>query len=406
MLQTWAGRCRWPRGWASALQALRRGLEADEAALLAQPPDGPRCRAAVSRRRGVEPARGAAPAARRRCGDAAGVRRRRASRHDRRGGALRRRCRSRRAGAPAGRTACSVAFPAPGGRPRWSPGGAARRHRTPPRCWRTPRTRCGWRWNGKRPGRARQETMALRRSQELQRGFLSRLSHELRTPLTAIQGYASSLLQPDVTLGRGVAAALPDPDRGRVGPARPPGRRPARLLRHRVRHLAVAARLVRHPAGARCRHRLPAGRPATAAGAQLVEVDCPTGCRRSGPTTTGWSRSSSTCSSNAIRHNPPGTRVRIRAAPDRAGHGAGHGGRRRTGAAARRRRRRRSSRCGGGAGRPVPAPASGLSIARGIVAAHGGRMELDQPARGTCFRIHLPVGGPRPPRTSAVVADA
>ena len=48
-------------------------------------------------------------------------------------------------------------------------------------------------------GLAHQEATALRRSQELQRGFLSRLSHELRTPLTAIRGYASSLLQPDVT---------------------------------------------------------------------------------------------------------------------------------------------------------------------------------------------------------------
>ncbi len=46
---------------------------------------------------------------------------------------------------------------------------------------------------------AHQEALTLRRSQELQRGFLSRLSHELRTPLTAIRGYASSLLQPDVT---------------------------------------------------------------------------------------------------------------------------------------------------------------------------------------------------------------
>jgi len=47
-----------------------------------------------------------------------------------------------------------------------------------------------------------QEAAALRRSQELQRGFLSRLSHELRTPLTAIRGYASSLMQPDVTWDR------------------------------------------------------------------------------------------------------------------------------------------------------------------------------------------------------------
>src|SRR6185437_1905816 len=38
-------------------------------------------------------------------------------------------------------------------------------------------------------GLAHQEATALRRSQELQRDFLSRLSHELRTPLTAIRGY-------------------------------------------------------------------------------------------------------------------------------------------------------------------------------------------------------------------------
>jgi signal transduction histidine kinase/ABC-type branched-subunit amino acid transport system ATPase component len=45
---------------------------------------------------------------------------------------------------------------------------------------------------------AQREAAALRRSRELQRQFLSRLSHELRTPLTAIRGYASSLLAPDI----------------------------------------------------------------------------------------------------------------------------------------------------------------------------------------------------------------
>ena len=48
-------------------------------------------------------------------------------------------------------------------------------------------------------GIAHQEAAALRRARQLQRGFLSRLSHELRTPLTAIRGYASSLMQTDVT---------------------------------------------------------------------------------------------------------------------------------------------------------------------------------------------------------------
>jgi two-component system, OmpR family, sensor kinase len=34
----------------------------------------------------------------------------------------------------------------------------------------------------------------------------------------------------------------------------------------------------------------------------------------------------------------------------------------------------------------------GLSIAKGIVQAHGGRIELVQPAAaGTCFRVRLPV---------------
>ncbi|MDE3132814.1 MAG: hypothetical protein KGL15_01970, partial [Acidobacteriota bacterium] len=45
---------------------------------------------------------------------------------------------------------------------------------------------------------AQRDAAALRRSRELQRQFLSRLSHELRTPLTAIRGYASSLLAPDI----------------------------------------------------------------------------------------------------------------------------------------------------------------------------------------------------------------
>jgi signal transduction histidine kinase len=45
---------------------------------------------------------------------------------------------------------------------------------------------------------AHAEAASLRRSQRLQREFLSRMNHELRTPLTAIQGYASTLRQPDV----------------------------------------------------------------------------------------------------------------------------------------------------------------------------------------------------------------
>lgn len=46
---------------------------------------------------------------------------------------------------------------------------------------------------------AHNESYTLRRSNEIQRDFLYRLSHELRTPLTAIHGYADTLRQTDVT---------------------------------------------------------------------------------------------------------------------------------------------------------------------------------------------------------------
>lgn len=47
--------------------------------------------------------------------------------------------------------------------------------------------------------RAKAEAASLRRTQHLQHEFLSRLNHELRAPLTAVRGYASTLLQPDVS---------------------------------------------------------------------------------------------------------------------------------------------------------------------------------------------------------------
>ena len=115
---------------------------------------------------------------------------------------------------------------------------------------------------------------------------------------------------------------------------------------------------------------------------------------------------------NAISHNPPGTRVRVSAAAKTAdgwNGGAVAGGRNGSAVAGgttaaevvinvtddgagmpeeltaapfepARRRRDRSA----GAG-------LGLSIAKGIVEAHGGRIELQRLPRGTCFRVRLPV---------------
>jgi signal transduction histidine kinase len=97
---------------------------------------------------------------------------------------------------------------------------------------------------------------------------------------------------------------------------------------------------------------------------------------------------------NALGHNPPETRVQVTAevtcpgmvtvkvADD--GNGMPPELARSPTEAARGPdpRRPRSSVSGAGLG---------LSIASGIVTAHGGRMELEQVPRGTCFRITLPV---------------
>ena len=108
--------------------------------------------------------------------------------------------------------------------------------------------------------------------------------------------------------------------------------------------------------------------------------------------------------SNAFGHNPPGTTVAISAAADGPGHvvvtvaddGAGLPAEL-AAAPFEPARRRRTATSGAGLG---------LSIARGIVAEHGGQIELTQPARGTCFRIRLPVEAPAETPGPAVVPAA
>jgi signal transduction histidine kinase len=86
---------------------------------------------------------------------------------------------------------------------------------------------------------------------------------------------------------------------------------------------------------------------------------------------------------NAFGHNPPGTKVSISARPHEdevviTVHDDG-------------------------VGMPPPGVRSrsagaglGLSIARGIVQAHGGALDLiEQEAAGTCFGVRLPIEGSR-----------
>ncbi|MGH3124451.1 MAG: histidine kinase dimerization/phospho-acceptor domain-containing protein, partial [Streptosporangiaceae bacterium] len=195
MLETLAGPIPVADGLGIALQLLRRGLEADEVALIVRQPDGPpTCRASDGLTDPADPASAnvkdghpaASPAAR----QAAEAALSRAGQED-------------AAVQPSSTDRdwlLSVAFSAPGGLAalvaRWQagppPADSASLLEDAAHSLRLALER-------EEAWFANQETAALRRSRELQRGFLSRLSHELRTPLTAIKGYASSLLQTDVT---------------------------------------------------------------------------------------------------------------------------------------------------------------------------------------------------------------
>jgi ABC-type multidrug transport system ATPase subunit/signal transduction histidine kinase len=181
MLETLAGAGAIEDGLTAALHSLRSGLRADESALLVgAAADGSRWRAYAG------PGETASSGLRELAERALAI-----TPHDGRG---------REIGATGAATALAVPFLAPG-----APAVLLV-------SWSQPRVTDGDRalledaahslrlaLEREESALAHQEAAALRRSRELQRGFLSRLSHELRTPLTAIRGYASSLMAPDVT---------------------------------------------------------------------------------------------------------------------------------------------------------------------------------------------------------------
>jgi signal transduction histidine kinase len=96
---------------------------------------------------------------------------------------------------------------------------------------------------------------------------------------------------------------------------------------------------------------------------------------------------------NAFGHNPPGTQVRVTAEAGPAevavrvlDDGLGMPPELAAAPFESARSPRGSARTSAGAG-------LGLSIAKGIVQAHGGRLELAPLAKGTCFSVLLPVEG-------------
>ncbi len=233
--------------------------------------------------------------------------------------------------------------------------------------------------------RAHRETAALRRSQQLQRDFLSRLSHELRTPLTAIRGYASSLLQTDVTWdGESETRFLTRiaAESSRLG----------RLVDDLLDLSAIESSILRlHRDWCDLSLVLDAARACLPLEAsEQVRLDYPDSLPAVWADHDRLEQVLVNLMDNAVRHNPPGTSVAVVAravdaetvridveddGPGVADHVLA--------APFDPHPSQRSATAGAGLG---------LSISRAIVAAHDGTLALEQPGVGTRWRIVLPVG--------------
>ncbi len=233
-------------------------------------------------------------------------------------------------------------------------------------------------------GLAHQEAAGLRRARELQRDFLSRLSHELRTPLTAIRGYASSLMQEDVSWDR-------DSERRFLGRVVSESARLGRLVDDLLDFSAIESGVMRLQrdwcslplllaAAAEC---LP---PAEAS---QVSIDCEADLPVIWADHDRLEQVFLNLMDNAIRHNPAGTRVDVRSTLESPasvlveivdnGRGIAPDALATLYEPSRRHRT------------PAAGIGLGLSISRSIVVAHGGSIELEQAAVGTHFCVRLPV---------------
>jgi signal transduction histidine kinase/ABC-type multidrug transport system ATPase subunit len=231
---------------------------------------------------------------------------------------------------------------------------------------------------------AHQQASALRRSHQLQRDFLSRLSHELRTPLTAIRGYASSLLASDVIWDDESKVRFLSRIAGESA-------RLGRLVGDLLDFSAIESGLLRLEqdwcdlalvieAAISC---LPPER------SSAISVSCPAGI---GPVWADHDRLEQVFVNlldNALRHNRPDVQVRVEVSlvgtdtvvirvadngggipPDLKAHLFESAARGATG---------------------PPGAGLGLSIAKGIVLAHGGHISLEEVGSGACFLVVLPI---------------
>ncbi len=231
---------------------------------------------------------------------------------------------------------------------------------------------------------ARQETQALRRSQDLQRQFLRRLSHELRTPLTAIQGYASTLLQPDVTWDEAsqhrFLNSIAD-ESARLG----------RLVGDLLDVSAIESGTLRlHPDWCELPLVIDAALACVPIGERAVDVRCEAGI---GPIRADHDRLEQVFINlldNAVRHTPPGTRIHVRAAPE-ANAGAVTVRVADDGPGIPPALVERIFRPHVHGATPSAGAGLGLAIAQAIVAAHGGRITLETVPVGASFLVTLPI---------------
>ncbi len=397
MLETLAGPVLVSEGLVIAVQSLRRGLQAEEVALITQPAGQPTRWRAYAGPLGSEPG-SATPPLREMAGEAL------SSSHP--DGVARQLRSSRR------HRARAVAFMAAGGPTVL----LATWRRVPPTKEETAlmedaANSLRLALEREEAGHAHQEAAALRRSQELQRGFLSRLSHELRTPLTAIRGYASSLLQPDVTWDGDSQQRFLDriaAESARLG----------RLVDDLLDFSAIESGIMRLQrdwcdirlvleAAIAC---LPRDNAAS------VSLTCDAGLPVVWADHDRMEQVFVNLLNNAFGHNPPGTQVEVTvvAKPGEVAISVlddGLGMPQELAAAPFEpaRRPRTAATTNPPATTTTPATASngssngrassrksagaglGLSIAKGIVQAHGGRLELTSLPKGTCFSVYIPV---------------
>jgi signal transduction histidine kinase len=235
---------------------------------------------------------------------------------------------------------------------------------------------------------------AAERSARLAREFLSRLSHELRTPLTAIQGYASSLCQPDVSFDEATTERF-------LSSITSESARLSRLVSDLLDATALDSGVLRLQCDWCDVIGLVRAALAAVPGGESVAVEAPA------QLPTVWGDHDRLCQvvvnlvENALRHTPEGTAVHVRlsAAADVLELRVSDNGPGVSPASAEAlflpwHRGSEAQPAVLQSGAPAGGAGLGLSIARGITAAHGGTVTVEPAAVGTTFLVRLPVEPP------------